>query len=425
VSLLLRDPLVDGRPTSIYVEDGAIAALGEEREADRVIDAAGLHAFPSLKNGHTHAAMTLFRGHGDDMPLMEWLKTKIWPAELSLTEEDVYHGTRLALLEMIRGGTTYLQDMYWHRDGVARAVEEMGVKAHISSVFIDLGDADRAKEQRDRTLERLADRDRHGPRVMFALGPHAIYTVSTGSLEWIGELAKREDLLVHIHLSETESEVRDCVSEHGLRPVALLDRLGLVGPNLIAAHGVWLDDEERGRMAEAGATVVTNPTSNLKLAVGGIFGYREARAAGLRVALGTDGAASNNNLDLIEEMKVAALVQKHRTGDPTELPAREALALATTAASQAFRLGPGGIEVGGVADLMLVDLGDAATQPVHDPVSNLVYAASAAHVHTTICDGRVLMHDRVLEVGDAEEISREAARTAKELLARVDEGGRP
>jgi 5-methylthioadenosine/S-adenosylhomocysteine deaminase len=422
VSLLIRGPFVDGGKASIFVEDGKIAALGEDRAADRTLDAEGLYAFPSLKNGHTHAAMTLFRGYGDDMPLMEWLQTKIWPAELKLTEEDVYHGTRLALLEMIKGGTTYLQDMYWHRDAVARAVEEMGVKGHISSVFIDLGNREMAKEQQDRTIERLAGRDRFGPRVMFALGPHAIYTVSTESLEWAGELASKEGLLLHIHLSETEKEVADCVAQHGLRPAKLLDRLGVVGPNLVAAHGVWLDDEERELLAAAGATVVTNPISNLKLAVGGIFPYRETRAAGLRVALGTDGAASNNNLDLLEEIKVAALVQKHRTGDPTALPAREALGLATTAASEAFGLGPGGIEVGAAADLMLVDLSDAATQPVHEPVSNLVYAASAANVHTTICDGRVLMHDRILEVADEREIIRGAARAARELLARVGAG---
>ena len=422
MSLLIRDALVDGTPTSIHVEGGKIAALGEERAADRTIEAAGLHAFPSLKNGHTHAAMALFRGYGDDMPLMEWLQTKIWPAETELTEEDVYHGARLALLEMIRGGTTYLLDMYWHREAVARAVEEMGVKAHLSSVFIDLGDGDRSKEQREKVLARLGEREKHGPRVKLALGPHAIYTVGNESLEWIGELARTEDLLVTIHLSETKGEVEDCVRAHGLRPAMLLDRLGLVGPNLVAAHGVWLDAEERALLAEAGATVVTNPVSNLKLAVGGIFPYREAREVGLRVALGTDGAASNNNLDMLEEMKIAALVQKHRTGDPTALPAPEALALATTAASEAFGLGPGGIAVGSAADLMLVDLSDPATQPVHDPVSNLVYAASAANVHTTICDGCVLMHDRKVEIADEAEIVREATRAASDLLARVAGG---
>jgi 5-methylthioadenosine/S-adenosylhomocysteine deaminase len=256
-----------------------------------------------------------------------------------------------------------------------------------------------------------------------ALGPHAIYTVGTESLRFIGELAAREDLIVHIHLAETRAEVADCRRRHGTTPARLLDRLGLVGPNLVAAHGVYLDEEELKLLAGAGATVVTNPVSNLKLAVGGIFPYREAREAGLRVALGTDGAGSNNNLDLIEEMKIVALVQKHRSGDPTCLPAREALGLATTAPAEAFCLGSGKIEPGAPADLMLVDFGAPATQPVHDPVSNLVYAANANSVHTTICDGVVLMHDRIVEIADEEEVIREAVAATRDLFARVAKGG--
>jgi 5-methylthioadenosine/S-adenosylhomocysteine deaminase len=422
-TLSIRGAFIDGTPRTIHVENGKIESLGVDLPADRVIEAAGLYAFPSLKNAHTHAGMTLFRGYGDDLPLMEWLQTKIWPAELMLTEEDVYHGTRLALLEMLKGGTTWLADMYWHRDGVARAVRDMGMKGHIASVFIDLGDQDKAKEQCDRTLDRLAESDKFGPRVKMALGPHAIYTVSNESLEWIGRLAEAEDLIVHIHLSETKGEVADCKKQHGTTPARLLDRLGLVGRNLVAAHGIYLDEEERAMLAEAGATVVTNPVSNLKLAVGDIFPYREAREAGLRVALGTDGAGSNNNLDLIEEMKIAALVQKHRTGDPTCLPAREALGLATTAPAEAFGLGSGRIEPGAPAALMLVDLGAPSTQPVHDPVSNLVYAANASAVHTTICDGEVLMHDRIVEVVDEEEVIREATAAARNLFRRVAEGG--
>lgn len=419
MSLLLRDPIVDGEPCSIFVEGGRIAALGEDRAADRTIEAAGLHAFPSLKNGHTHAAMTLFRGSGDDLPLMEWLTTRIWPVERHLTEEIVYRATRLALLEMIRGGTTYLMDMYWHRSGVARAVRDMGVRGHVASVFIDQGDPEKAAEQRDRVAERLADRDAFGPRVMMALGPHAIYTVSDESLRWIGGFAREHGLIVHIHLSETREEVDECRRRHGTTPARHLAALGLLGPNLVAAHGVWLDEEELGLLGAAGATVVTNPVSNLKLAVGGIFPYREAKAAGVRVAIGTDGAGTNNNLDLLEEIKIAALLQKHRSGDPTCLPAAEALALATTEASAAFGLGPGGIEPGAPADLMLVDFSPPDTQPLFDPVSTLVYAANASHVHTTICDGEVLMHDRRLEIADQEEIVREANRAAEELFRRA------
>ncbi len=419
MSLLVRDPFVDGRPLSIYVEGGRIAALGEDRPADRVIDARGLHAFPSLANGHTHAAMVLFRGSGDDLPLMAWLTEKIWPVERHLTEDIVYRAARLAILEMIRGGTTYFMDMYWHRDGVARAVKEMGVRAHLSEVFIDMGDPARARAQRERTQARLADADRFGPRVRTALGPHAIYTVSDESLQWIGEMSRRHGLIVHTHLSETREEVEACRARTGTTPARHLERLGLVSERLVAAHGVWLSDEEIVLLAGAGATVVTNPVSNLKLAVGGIFPYREARRAGLRVALGTDGAGSNNNLDLFEEMKFAALLAKHRTGDPTCLPAREAFALATTAAAGAFGLGSGRIETGAPADLMLVDLSAPETTPLNDPVGALVYAAHASCVHTTICDGEVLMENRRLSVADEDEIIAAARDATRELFARA------
>jgi 5-methylthioadenosine/S-adenosylhomocysteine deaminase len=430
VILLVRDALLDGAATSILIRDGTIVAVGPDIGADmeatagpvrpdRTLDAAGLHAFPALRNGHTHAAMTLFRGWGDDLPLMEWLRTRIWPAEALLTEEDVYHGARLACLEMIRGGTTYLNDMYWHHPGVARAVEEMGLRAHIGAVFLDFGDDATARRQRDAVRRQVDGRGDLGPRLRVALTPHAVYTVRPEGLEWIGELARHEDLLVHIHVAETRQEVDDCLAEHGVTPVRLLERVGLLGPNLVAAHGVYLEPDEMEVLAAAGATVVTNPTANLKLATGGIFDYAGARAAGLRVVLGTDGPASNNNLDMIEEMKIAALIQKHRSGDATCLPAPEALALATTHAAETFGLGSGQVEPGAPADLILVDLSHPSTQPVHDPVSALVYAANGRAVHTTICDGRVLMHDRLVEVADEREVVGEAARAARSLVERA------
>jgi 5-methylthioadenosine/S-adenosylhomocysteine deaminase len=422
VSLLISGAIADGRPVDIRIRDGRIAAVEPHPGADepgRVLDGAGLHAFPSLRNGHTHAAMTLFRGWGDDLPLMDWLRTRIWPAEALLTEDDVYHGVRLACLEMIRSGTTYLNDMYWHHQGVTRAVEEMGLRAHVGAVFIDFGDGETARRQQETVLRQLDERDRLPRRVQVAVAPHAIYTVTTGSLEWAGRLARDEGLLLHVHLSETREEAEQCLATHGVRPARLLERLGLVGPNLVAAHGVYLDDDELGLLGRAGATVVTNPTANLKLATGGIFDYTAARAAGVRVVLGTDGPASNNNLDMIEEMKVAALVQKHRATDATCLPATEALAMATSEAATAFGHGPGRLEPGAPADLILVDLSHPSTQPVHDPVSALVYAASGRAVHTTICDGRVLMHAGQVEVADEDEIVRQAVRAARDLVARA------
>jgi len=424
LELVIRRCLVEGEARDIGIDGGRIVwvrAPEEEQVGDptphRAIDGSGLHAFPGLKNGHTHAAMTLFRGYGDDLPLMEWLQTRIWPAEALLTEEDVYHGTRLALVEMIRSGTTYFNDMYWHRPGIVRAVEELGLRAHVGSVFIDHGDPTgvAAGAMRDALLRQVSERHALSPRIQVALAPHAIYTVAPESLEWMAELALQNDLIVHIHLSETRSEVEACVATHGVRPAHFLQRVGLLETNLVLAHGVYLDGDEMELLAAHGATVVTNPTANMKLATGGIFDCRAARAAGLRVVLGTDGAGSNNNLDMIEEMKVLALVQKHRAEDPTILTAREALRLATTEASDAFRLGGGALEAGAPADILLVDLSRPSTQPVHDPVSALVYAANGDAVHTTICHGRVLMHDHELEVADEAEVVAAAVAAAGKL----------
>lgn len=449
MSLLIRDATVDGRRCSILMRDGRIAAMGQDvgskgptpeagvargdEGADRVIDGRGLHAFPSLKNAHTHVAMVLFRGYGDDMPLMEWLETRIWPAEGRLTEEDVYRGARLGLLEMIRGGTTFLNEMYWYRSAIVRAVEEMGLRGMIGCTIIDLGDPAMLEAQKtemrdlvETWREHKATRPQNGApaeggwgreRVRLALAPHSIYTLSPEILEWVGGLGREDDLTLHIHLSETAGEVERCKEEHGCRPAELLDRLGLVSPHLVAVHGQFLDESELELLAENGATLVTNPTANLKLATGGIFPYRAARRAGLRICLGTDGAASNNNLDLLEEMKVAALVQKHREEDATVLPAAEAMAMATTAASEAFGLGSGALAPGAPADLILVDFSGPSTQPLHDPISALVYAANASNVHTTICAGQVLMHDRKVEVCDEDAVIAEAVETAERVVA--------
>jgi len=381
----------------------------------RRIDAEGLTAVPTLRNAHTHAAMTLFRGWGDDMPLMRWLEDRIWPAEARMTALDVYRGTRLAIVEMIRTGTTHFNDMYWHAPAVARAASELGVRAHVGAAFVDLGRsavADRWRREMEAWLEQ---RDAWGPRVRATVAPHAIYTVSPENLARLGEVAAQAGLPLHIHLSETRSEVADCTAAHGVRPTALLARCGLLNDRLVAAHGVHLDDREWEALGAAGASVVHNPAANLKLATGGVMNYPAARRSAVRVALGTDGVASNNNLDLFEEMKLAALLQKHRAEDPTVLPATEALALATTAPADILGVGSGRIEEGEAADLLLLDLSGAATRPGHDLASDLVYAANGSVVHTTICDGRVLMHDRRLEVADEEEIVREAEESARRL----------
>jgi len=345
--LLVRGVRHRNRVVDIVVgDDGIIAAIGEnagqQHEADRVIEGAGRILLPGLVNTHTHAAMTLLRGYADDMPLQPWLAERIWPLESHLDADDVYWGTRLACLEMITTGTVGFNDMYFFMDAAARAVDEAGLRAQLSYGFIDLGDPGR-REQEQRATEGLADAvaRMNNPRISVAVGPHAVYTVSPEGLDWCAGFALERGLGVHVHLAETEQEVRDAVAQAGMRPARLLDEAGLLGPRTVAAHGCWLEPDECRLLAERGTAVSHNPSSNMKLATGRAMPYPALRAAGTRVALGTDGCASNNGLDLFGEMKTAALLQKFAWNDPTVLPARETLALATRNAHAALGF-PGG-----------------------------------------------------------------------------------
>jgi 5-methylthioadenosine/S-adenosylhomocysteine deaminase len=395
-SLAVTGACLQGQTVTLRVEDGLIAELGREvapRDGDERIDAAGALLVPGLVNGHTHAAMTLFRGYGDDLPLMQWLQEKIWPLEARLEPEDVYWGTRLACLEMIRSGTVRFWDMYWHPDAAARAVEDAGLRATVAPPLIDgekgLGSL---REDALSSLDELAAR---GDRIASALAPHSIYTVSEEGLAWIAEIAAERGLPVQIHLSETEAEASDCLRERGQRPAHYLDRLGLLGPRTLLAHGVWLDQGELELIAEREATIVTNPVANLKLAVGRVFPYRAARDAGVRVGLGTDGPGSNNSLDMFADLKTFALLQKNEAGDPAAVTAQEAWEIATGRRSPL--LGASGtLAPGEPADFLLL-AADAPQLSVGDLTAALVYASPAAAIDTTVVAGRVLMRGRVVE----------------------------
>jgi 5-methylthioadenosine/S-adenosylhomocysteine deaminase len=400
LSLAVTGAELDGRAVGLRAEDGLIAELGpsvEPEPGDETIDAAGLLLCPPMVNGHTHAAMTLFRGFGDDMPLMEWLRTKIWPAEAKLEPEDVYWGTRLACVEMTRAGTTRFFDMYWMGDQVARAVADAGMRAVISAVVIDEGDPAKGEELRPAALELLDRLAEGGPLVSPSLGPHAIYTVSRETLAWMAEVVAERGIAVQIHLSETEQEVRDCLEANGKRPAAYLDELGLLGPTTVLAHGVWLDDDELELIASRGATVVANPAANMKLAVGGLLPYPRAAAAGVRLGLGTDGVSSNSNLDSFEEVKLFALTQKHASGDSATLPATEALAIARGLRSPVLAGTP--LAVGQPADFLLVR-GSEPVLSAGDLDADLVYAAGGAVVDTSVVAGEVLMRGRVVPGAD-------------------------
>ncbi|HEV3135021.1 MAG TPA: amidohydrolase [Acidimicrobiia bacterium] len=414
MSLTVRDAWLDDAVVAVRVEGDRIVALGtgvEPAPGDHVLDAAGMALLPGLVNGHTHAAMTLMRGYGDDLPLMTWLQDRIWPTEAKLTGDDVYWGTRLACVEMIRSGTVRFWDMYWQPEAVARAVQESGIRAAVAMPLVDGLDPDKSDALRadaERSLDALAGA---GPRIATTLGPHAIYTVSEKSLHWIAELSSECDLPVQIHLSETEGEVLECVAAHGVRPAQYLDRIGLLTPRTLLAHGVWLDDDELGLVAERRATVVTTPVSNLKLAVGGVFPYAKARAHGIPVGLGTDGAASNNSLDLFQDVKHLALMQKHAERDPAAMPATEAWAVVTGRRAPLLG-GPGRVAVGEPADFLLVRRDDPELTP-GDLVANLVYAARGSVVDTTVVAGQVLMRGGV--IGDEAEVRAGAIASARRL----------
>ena len=424
-SLLITNVVINGKSTEIFVDEtGKIAALGEnlraghKNEADFVIDGDGALALPGLVNTHTHAAMTLLRGYADDMILQDWLAQKIWPLEAHLTGKDVYWGTKLACTEMIRTGTTAFNDMYFFMEDAARAVDESGIRAALSYGFIDLF-SDEKRENECKATEKLAAhvRSMNNPRVKASVGPHAIYTVSPKGLQWCAEFAKEKGLGIHIHLSETEKEVTDCVSQHGKRPSALLDECGILTPKTVAAHCCWLDEAECTLMGKRGVSVSHNPASNMKLATNRAMPWHWLTAAGANVCLGTDGCASNNNLDMFEEAKIAALLQKFFWNDPTLLPAPAALAMATSAGAKALGFGTGSLTTGSPADIILVATKAACNTPLHNASSNLVYACSGGTVETTICNGRVLMLNREIPGEDA--VLEGASAAARDLVKRA------
>ena len=412
MGLLIQNVELDGTKTDLLIEGGRFGriALGLDPEGHDVLDAEGMAVLPSFVNTHTHAAMTLMRSYADDFELHEWLNHYIWPLEAQLNEEDIYHGARLACLEMIKSGTTCFCDMYWHYHGTARAVEEMGLRAVLSSVFIDFSNADKAAEQRALTEKLYEETRTYSDRIRFALGPHAIYTVSEDSLRWAKAFADEHDLLLHIHVSETIKEVEDCLEQHGLRPVEWLDRIGVLGPNVVAAHVIHVSDAELEILATREVKVVHNPVSNMKLA-SGCFSYKAMAERGVHVSIGTDGCSSNNNLDMLEEMKMAALHAKLVEKDTTVLPARTAFDLGTIHGAEALQMDCGKIEEGKRADCLLVDLSNHRLAPGYNLVDDMVYSADASCIDTVICDGRILMRNRVVPC--EKEIVAETRRYAK------------
>ncbi len=424
-SLLITDATLNDQRVNIYCEDGVIAAIDPvaasvTRSADSTLDARGMIAYPPLINSHTHASMTLFRGNGDDLPLMEWLAQRVWPYERGITVDEIYWGAKLAIVEMIRNGTVFFNDMYWDFHAVAKAVEEMGVRAMIASVIIDVND-EPAKRQKhwDRIERQHQEVEQYSDRVQFAVAPHAVYTVSEESYRWVVDFCKRTGTVLHTHLSETEGEVEGCIKDHGGRPVEYLHRIGALETNLVAAHTVWLTESDIALLGEYGVVCSHNPVSNMKLAVNGVYPYRKLQASGAITAIATDGAGSNNSLDMFQDMKIAALLQKLTDNDTTSLSAHEVLDMATDNPATFFNLGGKDLVVGRQADLILIDHNRPELNPPHSLASHLVYSATGNVVDSVVCDGKVLMEHRHIE--GEEEIIAKANEAARALFARVDD----
>lgn len=361
---------------------------------------------PGLINAHTHAAMSLFRGLADDLPLMDWLQNHIWPAEGRwVNPEFVHDGTQLAIAEMIRSGTTCFNDMYFCPDVTARAVDSAGLRATVGMILIDFPTvwASNADEYIHKGIA-VHDHYRNNPLIHTAFAPHAPYTVSDGPLERVVTLAEELDIPIHMHVHETAFEVHQA-EQQGKRPLQRLQDIGLLSPRLLAVHMTQLNDTDITQMAEASAHVVHCPESNLKLA-SGYCPVQKLLSAGINVALGTDGAASNNDLDMIGEMRSAALLAKTVAEDASALPAMQALEMATLNGARAIGLDDtiGSLKPGKAADLVALDMSDISTQPMYHPISQLVYAATRQQVTDVWVAGKQLLKQRELTTIDAEAV---------------------
>ena len=396
------------------------ATEARQKYADAVrYDLPGHALIPGLVNAHTHAAMSLLRGLADDLPLEQWLRGHIWPAEARwVGAEFVRDGSRLAIAEMLRGGTTCFNDMYFFPEVTARIAAGLGMRASIGMIVTDFPTAwaSEADEYIAKGLSEVMDAHKGEGLISTCFAPHAPYTVSDAPLSRIRTLADELERPVHIHVHETAAEISEHLQRHDCRPLDRLDRLGLVGPNLLAVHMTQLEDVEIALLAERGASVVHCPQSNLKLA-SGFCGVARLLEAGVNVGLGTDGAASNNDLDMWDEMRTAALLAKGVAGRADALPAHDALHIATLGGARALGLGEeiGSIECGKAADLVAVDLDRTETQPVYDPISQLVYAAGREAVTHVWVAGQPQLVDRELTQLDIEEIKANAVEWGKRI----------
>ena len=415
------------------IEDGAVAVRGDsivavgtraeiesQFDAARTIDARGALVLPGLINGHAHAAMSLFRGIADDLALSDWLQKYIFPAEArNVTADFVTWGTRLGVLEMLRGGITTYADMYYFEDAVARATKEAGMRGVLGETIIDFPVPDnKTPAQALQYTQEYVNHWKGDPLITPAVAPHSIYTCSEKTLRDSAGLARRNGVPILIHIAEAPFELEQSRQKHGATPVAYLERIGLLGPDVVGAHCVWVNAADIAALTHFGVGCINNPSSNMKTAAG-VMPVIEMLEAGEPIGLATDGAASNNNLDLFEEMDLAAKLQKVSRMDPRALPAEQVVEMATIGGARALHLDKqiGSLEAGKKADLILVETGTAHAAPMYNVYSELVYALKAADVKTVIIAGTVVMEDRRMLTLNEREILAKAEEYKKKISA--------
>ena len=417
--ILLKNIVTEGVESDILIDGNLIAGVSpSEKEtylpdADTsVVDCTGKTAVPGFVNMHTHAGMAMMRGVGEDIAFHEWI-SRIWDIEKNIDDEYVYHATKVACLEMIKTGTTTFNDHYWHMPMAYKAATEMGLRAVLAYVICDRNDSSESERQKKQCMEMYELTRTWTGQFSFAIAVHAIYSVSEPMILWATEFARERNLRIHIHLSETQKEIDDCMAKHGMSPVEYLDSLGVLGPDIIAAHTLWLSDRDVEILGKRGVTCVHNINSNMKLSSGYRFRYSELRDAGANVCLGTDGCASSNNLDMLETMKTSAMIQKAWRNDPSAMPLNEIMEMATANAGKGLGLNIGKIEEGALADILIVDTDSYSFLSPGSFEANLIYSAHSDCIDSVICDGKFIMQGRVVN-GEKQILS-----DARRLLNRI------
>ena len=401
--IILKDITLKGKTVDILIDGNKIAAISESlkpqddfTDKTQVIDCHGKEALPGFINMHTHAGMSVMRGIGEDMVFQDWI-SKIWDVEKNIDGEFVYQATRLACLEMIKTGTTTFNDQYWYDLDAYRAVNELGIRSALSYVFLDKGNENESQRQKEECLKYYEEAKKWNNLTQFIISIHAIYSVSEEMMLWATNFAREHGLKIHIHVCETFQEIEDCKKEHnGMTPIEYLDSLGILGSDVIAAHSLWLSEHDIEILGKRGVTCVHNINSNLKLTSGYKFLYKELKEAGVNICLGTDGCASSNNLDMLEALKTAAMIQKAWRKDPVAMPLDELLEIASSNGAKALGINTGKIEVGALADLLIIDTNNYNFISPAPFLANFIYSAHSDCIDSVIIDGKFVMKNRII-----------------------------